>query len=92
MQPHNSVQSLAVVVIRPLYLPLHVSTRCKHGPCCAVCKQVRQLLLDPAVQQEFVKLRRELEDHKSIIQQLKEQNDSLTFTAVRGNKGWITAY
>lgn len=55
------------------------------------CVQVRQLLLDPAVQQEFMKLRRELEDHKSIIQQLKEQNDSLTFTAVRdaGHRGLL---
>ena len=42
---------------------------------------MRQLILDPAIQQEFLKLRRELEEHKSTIQQLKEQNDSLTFTA-----------
>jgi predicted RNase H-like nuclease (RuvC/YqgF family) len=45
--------------------------------------QVRQLVLDPAVQQEFVRLRRELEEQRSTISQLKEQNDSLNFTAVR---------
>jgi hypothetical protein len=45
--------------------------------------QVRQLVLDPAVQQEFVRLRRELEEARSTITQLKEQNDSLNFTAVR---------
>lgn len=51
--------------------------------------QVRQLVLDPAVQHEFERLRRELEEHKTMIQQLKEQNDSLTFTAVSArNKNW----
>lgn len=43
---------------------------------------MRQLLLDPAIQQEFAQLRRELEDQRAVITQLKEQNDSLTFTAV----------
>eukprot|EP00882_Tetradesmus_deserticola_P033957 GHRQ01038839.1.p1 GENE.GHRQ01038839.1~~GHRQ01038839.1.p1 ORF type:complete len:237 (+),score=119.73 GHRQ01038839.1:895-1605(+) len=43
--------------------------------------QVRQLVLDPAIQQEFGRLRRELEEQRSTISQLKEQNDSLTFTA-----------
>jgi hypothetical protein len=45
--------------------------------------QVRQLVLDPAIQQEFGRLRRELEEQRSTITQLKEQNDSLNFTAVR---------
>lgn len=43
--------------------------------------QVRQLVLDPAIQQEFGRLRRELEEQRGTISQLKEQNDSLTFTA-----------
>jgi hypothetical protein len=47
-----------------------------------VYMQVRQLVLDPAIQQEFARLRRELEEQRSTIAQLKEQNDSLTFTAV----------
>lgn len=44
--------------------------------------QVRQLVLDPAIQQEFGRLRRQLEEQRSALAQLKEQNDSLTFTAV----------
>eukprot|EP00775_Hariotina_reticulata_P012813 gene12813-12941_t len=43
--------------------------------------QVRHLVLDPAIQQEFLRLRRELEEHKMQIQQLQEHNESLTFTA-----------
>ncbi|WIA30870.1 hypothetical protein OEZ86_000925 [Tetradesmus obliquus] len=43
--------------------------------------QVRQLVLDPAIQQEFGRLRRQLEEQRSALAQLKEQNDSLTFTA-----------
>jgi hypothetical protein len=50
---------------------------------CAWLLQVRQLVLDPAIQQEFGRLRRELEEQRGTISQLKEQNDSLTFTAVR---------
>jgi hypothetical protein len=44
--------------------------------------------LDPAIQQEFVRLRRELDDHKMQIQQLQEHNESLTFTAVGGASWW----
>eukprot|EP00879_Flechtneria_rotunda_P033185 GHRR01036730.1.p1 GENE.GHRR01036730.1~~GHRR01036730.1.p1 ORF type:complete len:292 (+),score=108.66 GHRR01036730.1:506-1381(+) len=43
--------------------------------------QVRQLVLDPAIQHEFSRLRQELENHKATIAELREQVDSLTFTA-----------
>lgn len=64
---------------------MHANNRC--CPWCMHCVQVRQLVLDPAIQQEFGRLRRELEEQRSTISQLKEQNDSLTFTAVRLERG-----
>lgn len=48
-----------------------------------LCRQVRQLLLDPAVEREFEHLRQEAADAGAVAQQLRERANAKDFKHVR---------